>query len=83
MHGNTLFDVSTTEIRPYLLVVIGIQEEKKKNVRNPKVYISPYCPDDPLIPIATIFDKVGGIHEVMKCTKFGVDWFIGLGSAGS
>ena len=29
MHGNTSFDVSTKTIGPYLLVVIGIEGEKK------------------------------------------------------
>ena len=52
-------------------------------MRIPKVYISPYCPDDPLNPIATIFGKVGDIDEVINRANYGDDRLIGAGCAGS
>ncbi len=46
------------------------------------MYISPLCPDDPFHPIVTKIVKFGGMDEVIKRTKFGVDHLIGVGSAG-
>jgi hypothetical protein len=58
--------------------------QEKKKADTPEVYIfSPHCPDEPQQPIVTKFGKVGGMDEVMKRTKFGVDRFIGVDSAGS
>ncbi len=73
------FDVSTTKIGPYLLVVRGTEEKK---VRNPKVYISPHRPDDPFGPIVTNFGKVGGMDDVSSRAKFGVDRSRDVGCAG-
>jgi hypothetical protein len=47
-------------IGPYLLVVIGTEEEKRKKGRNLKWFISPHCPDNPSHPIMTKIGKVGG-----------------------
>ena len=60
------------------------KKRKKKKADTPEVYIiSPHCPDDPPQPIVTKFDKVSGMDEIIKRTNFGVDRFIGVGSAGS
>jgi hypothetical protein len=75
--GNSLFDVSTTAIRPYLL---GLKEKKGDK---PKVYISPYCPNDPSQPIMTKVGKTGDMDELIKRAKFGVDRLSSAGSVGS
>ncbi len=81
MHRNTSFDVSTTKIGYYLLVVIGIEGEKKRGKRGESEIqrFSPDCHFDPFHPIVINFGKVGGI----KRAKFGVDRLRGAGSAGS
>ena len=86
MHGYISFDVSTKKIGPYLLVVIGIEGEKKTRKRARKdcriIEISPPRPDDPSQPIVTIFGEVGGMVDMTKCARFGVDRLIGAGCAG-
>ena len=84
MHGNTSFDVSTTEIGPYLLVDIGIEGERQKKVeKHRKAYISHHHPNALPRPIVTKLGKVGGMAEVVNRAKLGVNRIIGVSSAGS
>jgi hypothetical protein len=51
-------------------------------VRNVKWCFSPHCSDNSHSMVTKI-DKVGGMDDVIKCAKFGVDQMIGVGCAGS
>jgi hypothetical protein len=55
---------------------------EREKCEQPQRYISPHCPDDPSNPIRTKIGKVGGIDEVIKPVKFGVNRLIGAGCAG-
>jgi hypothetical protein len=45
--------------------------------------ISPVCTGDPPYPIEIKLRNADVIHDVVKYAKFGVDRWIGVGSAGS
>ena len=53
---------------------------RKEKPGNPKVYISPYPPDDTSEPIMMKLGRLAGFAEVIKCAKFGVNRLNGVSS---
>ena len=76
LHGNTSFDVSTTTIVKYLLVVIWIEGEKKR----PESEIYWFSPPSPRRPLASDRHQnwhgrwYGGHNKTCHVWCWSVDW---------
>ena len=70
MPQTALNEPLTTKIVRCFRVDIGIEDKRKETQKPPpKVYISPYCPDEPHKPISTKLGLVAHIREAGKFAK--------------